>query len=213
MEVTYNKKVNFILKLFWIFFIGSIFGFIVEIFYGLLMDKVLILRKGLLYGPFIQVYGAGAVAYYVLLTYTKKPRKIFLTGMVLGGIIEYIFSFLQEVIFGTISWDYSDLFLNVNGRTSLFYCFLWGLIGIVYLKSIYPLLEKIDKILINKTVRIATYILFAFMIYDITISCIAGVRQDRRKNNIPAKNKIEQYIDYKYPDEYMDKVYINKKEV
>ena len=53
-----KKTINFILKTFLIFFIGSIIGFFVEIVYGLITHKVLMIRKGLLYGPFIQVYGA-----------------------------------------------------------------------------------------------------------------------------------------------------------
>ena len=186
-----KKTINFILKTFLIFFIGSIIGFFVEIVYGLITHKVLMIRKGLLYGPFIQVYGAGAVAYYILTSYVKETKKVFLVGMIMGGIIEYIFSFLQEIIFGTISWDYSHMILNINGRTCVLYCIFWGILG----------------------VKIITCILLAFMIFDVTISCIAGIRQNERRKNIPPDNKLESFIDKKYPDEYMDKVYINKKEV
>ena len=51
------------------------------------------------------------------------------------------------------------------------------------------------------------------MIFDITISCMAGIRQDERKKRIPPENRLEEFIDMKYPDEFMDKVYIIKKEV
>ena len=200
------KKVrNYILKIFLIFFLGSIFGFFI--------DKILIFKKGLIYGPFIQVYGAGAVAFYLLICKIKQPVKLFLAGMIMGGIVEYLFSFLQEVIFGTISWDYSHMIFDINGRTSLLYCVFWGLIGVIYAKTAFPMFNKLDLVLENQFARIITYILFVFMIFDIGISSIAGMRQDARKNQIPPRNKIETFIDEHYPDELMDKVYVNKKEV
>ena len=202
-----------ILKIFLIFFIGSIFGFFIEIVYGLLMDKMLVFRKGLIYGPFIQVYGVGAVAYYLLICKVKKPIQLFFAGMIIGGILEYIFSFLQEAIFGTISWDYSGMLLNINGRTSLLYCFFWGLISVIYLKLVFPWVDKLDIFLENKFARFVTYGLLLFMIFDMVISCVAGMRQDARKNQIPPRNKVETFIDNHYPDEFMDKVYVNKKEV
>ena len=208
-----EKKRDYILKIFLIFFIGSIFGFLLEIIYGLLMDKMLIFRKGLIYGPFIQVYGVGAVFYYLLICKVKEPKKLFVISFVMGGIIEYIFSFLQEVIFGTISWDYSGMFLDINGRTSFLYCFFWGLIGVVYLKLLFPWIEKLDVIIMNRLARIVIYGLFIFMIFDVIISCMAGMRQDARKNQIPPKNRVDSFIDRYYPDEFMDKVYVNKKEV
>ena len=71
-----NSKINFILKIFLIFFIGSIFGFLIEILYGLIIDRVLMFRRGLIYGPFIQVYGVGAVLYYLLICYILQTAHI-----------------------------------------------------------------------------------------------------------------------------------------
>ena len=77
----------------------------------------------------------------------------------------------------------------------------------------YKTLKKLAVHILNKGVKIITCILLAFMIFDVTISCMAGIRQNERRKNIPPDNKLESFIDKKYPDEYMDKVYINKKEV
>ena len=87
------------------------------------------LRQGLIYGPFIPVYGIGAVIYYLILNNIniKSKWKIFLITMVLGGVTEYICSLVQEKVFGTISWDYSYLPFNFNGRTSLLHCTYWEL--------------------------------------------------------------------------------------
>ena len=51
------------------------------------------------------------------------------------------------------------------------------------------------------------------MTADIVISCMAGARQDERHKNIPPKNDVDVFLDNTYPDEFLDKVYNNKKEV
>ena len=64
-EMSKEKKVDFLIKIFWIFVIGSVFGFIIEILYILVYTRTIEIRQGLIYGPFIQVYGIGAVLYYL----------------------------------------------------------------------------------------------------------------------------------------------------
>lgn len=38
-------------------------------------------------------------------------------------------------------------------------------------------------------------------------------KQKQRMFNIPPRNKIDMFLDNTYPDEYMDKIYNNKKEI
>ena len=121
-KVQKRTIINFIIKIFWIFIIGSVFGFFAEMLYTLVYSRTLQIRQGLIYGPFIQVYGVGAIAYYILVSKVKTPKEVFIYGTVMGGVLEYLFSFFQEIFFGTISWDYSKFFLNLNGRICLLYC-------------------------------------------------------------------------------------------
>ena len=145
------KAINkFILICFWIFVIGSVFGFFAEMLYTLAYTRTFVIRKGLIYGPFIQVYGMGAVAYYFLIKTEKDPMKVFFKGMLLGGALEYLTSFFQEIFFSSVSWDYSGMLLNLNGRTSIQYCIYWGIIGVFFLKMIYPVLQRIEKFLRKK---------------------------------------------------------------
>lgn len=212
-EIKDKKIINFIIRIFWIFIIGSVFGFFAEMIYTLVYTRTLQIRQGLIYGPFVQVYGIGAMAYYILISQVKEPKKAFFLGMAMGGILEYLCSFFQEIFFGTISWDYRNLFMNLNGRTCLLYCVYWGIIAVAFLKIIYPLLEKIDYLIYKKWVRVLTVFFIIFMTFDITISCIAADRQQKRRNNIPPKNKVEIFLDEHYPDELLNRVYNNKKDI
>lgn len=210
-----NKLREELTILFWIFIIGSIAGFIFEITVVLFQKGHFELRQGLIYGPFIPVYGIGAILYYVVLNKIKLKNKlqIFLITMLLGGLTEYLCSFMQEKLFGTISWDYSYLPFNIQGRTSLLHCIYWGIGGILYVTYIEPLIEKMREKINKNIIRIITIILAIFMIFDITISWMAAERQIERKSNVEPENKIDLFFDEYYPDEYIDRIFNNKKYV
>ena len=211
-----DKKVKKELTiLFWVFIIGSIAGFIFEVIVVFFQKGHFELRQGLIYGPFIPVYGIGAMCYYIVLSKTKIKNKIqiFLITMILGGITEYLCSLIQEKAFGTISWDYSYLPFNINGRTSLLHCIYWGIGGVLYITYIDPFLNKmIDKTNI-KAFDLITIILSIFIIFDISISWMAADRQTERKNNIEPENRLDIFLDKNYPDEYMNRIFNNKKDV
>ena len=213
MRSNIAKGINFIIKIFWIFVIGSVFGFVVEMLYATIYTRTLVIRQGLIYGPFIQVYGAGAVAYYLLITKFKEPKEAFFAGAIMGGILEYLFSFFQEIFFGTISWDYSKFIFNLNGRICSLYCVYWGIIAVAFLKIIYPWIQKIEPLIYKKSVRILTVFMILFMTFDIAISSLAASRQQERRKNIPPKNDLDVFLDKQYPDEFLDRIYNNKKNV
>ena len=103
--------------------------------------------------------------------------------------------------------------MNLNGRTSLLYCVYWGIIAIVYLKMIYPAFQKMEPMIEKISVRIFTVFFMLFMIFDITISCMAGNRQQERRKNVPANGPVDEFLDRAYPDELLDRIYNNKKDV
>lgn len=201
---------NFV-KIFWVFVIGCIAGYIMEVAFNFFWTRSFETRQGLIYGPFAPVYGLGTVAFYLILPKIKNIFNVFWVSAVLGGVTEYLCSFFQEKLFGTISWDYSDLFMNINGRTSLTYCILWGILGVVFIKLIYPYIEKrFKKINVNVVTKFVTAFAVVFMVFNISISSMAAKRQYERREKIKADNVIDEFLDEHYPDELLDKVYSNK---
>ena len=212
------EKKNLIKELiivFWLFIIGSILGYIFEMIVVLFQKGYFESRQGLIYGPFTPVYGIGAIIYYLILNSIKQDNKIkiFFITAILGGITEYICSLVQEKVFGTISWDYSYLIFDINGRTSLLHCSYWGIAGILYVTYIDSFLEKLKCKIDEKSLKIVSIIFAVFMLFDISISCIAANRQTERRNNISPESKLDLFLDKYYPDEYMDKIFANKREV
>lgn len=208
-----KQIINEILKIFWIFIIGSIIGWIFELIVVILQTGHFEIRQGLIYGPFIPVYGIGGMMYYIAfkLIKTRNPVKVFFITLVLGGITEYICSYIQEVIFGSISWDYSHLPFNLNGRTSLLHCTYWGFAGIMYISWIEPLLAGLENIMKDMSLKIITVLLAIFMLFDITISWMAIARQKNRFLGKEPRNVVETFLDKYYPDEFIDTIFSNKK--
>lgn len=209
-----RKVLEELIILFWLFILGSIIGYIFEMIVVLFQKGYFESRQGLIYGPFTPVYGIGMVVYYLILNSinTQNKMEVFFVTMLLGGITEYLCSFVQEKAFGTISWDYSYLRFHLNGRTSLLHCTYWGIAGVLYKICIVPKIEQWRKLIDRKSLQIITSFVLIFMIFNITISCVAAERQTERKRNIEPKDKLDVFLDEYYPDEIMDKIFANKKE-
>ena len=215
MIVDKERIIQKLTKIFWIFLIGSIIGYGLEMIVGLVQNGHFVSRQGLLFGPFIQVYGVGLVAYYLVISNIRKKSyiKIFFITMLLGGIVEYLFSYLQETWFGTISWDYSNLLFNIHGRTSLLHCLYWGIGGVLFVRFILPLVRNLNEWCKNTNFRYITAFLVLFITFDIVMSGMAGSRQLERKNNIAANGYIDNFFDEYYPDEKLEQIYSNAKTV
>jgi len=213
-----EKILNKIIELFWLFVIGSIGGYIFETILVICKGHYE-LRTGFVYGYFIPVYGIGLVVYHLVLSNIKfnKLQKwqqiiiVFFITAILGGITEYISSFLQEKCFGTISWDYTYLKINFAGRTSLLHSCYWGIMGTLYYLFALPLVNKIQNLYSYKTFRIITVFMSVFIIFDIIISSMALYRQNERRMNIEATSMLQIYLDSHYTDEYLKSIYPNMK--
>ena len=210
-----SSKFNEIFKAFIIFMIGSILGYVVEMIVALVQNGHFVSRQGLLYGPFTPVYGIGILVYYIFFRIVKNRDKkiVFISSMILGGITEYLCSYIQEKAFGTVSWDYSNWLFNIDGRTTLIHCTYWGFAGLLYVSYIEPLIPKIEEAVRNHKIKIMATSVAIFMVFNVAISSMAAIRQKERQKNIAANSKIDVFLDNAYPDEYMDEIFENQKRV
>ena len=116
----------------WAFVIFSFLGVVVEMAFFLVMEGALESRLGLLYLPLRPMYGVGGVACMLLLHgFLRRPLLIFLLGMLICTMVEYIAGVVMEKAFGTVFWDYSDKPLNLQGRVCLQYSVCWGLLALL----------------------------------------------------------------------------------
>lgn len=199
----FAQGINFS-KLFWIFMMGCLIGFILETVWCLVRPPHQFqLRVGVLYGPFIPIYGLGAVAMTIFLyrLYNKSNIFIFFACALIGGVFEYICGLVQEIVFGSVSWDYSDSFLSLGGRVNLMFAVFWGMIGLVWIKDIYPRLSALVEKMPVKTGRIITSVVAVLMAVNLLLSAMAVYRQKERLHGVPASNSISNFLDKYYDDD------------
>lgn len=153
---------------------------------------------------FCGIYGVGAVVLILSLRYFNKNNyTLFLGGCLVGSIVEYIMSLLGEIIFDARWWDYSNRFLNINGRICLLYAIFWGVLSLILMRIINPQVDRFINYIkskINiKILKTITCAGFIFIIIDALVSGIAMnlfLMRMTVENNLNVKNKekvIEQY--------------------
>ncbi len=203
-------------KLFSIFIIGSIVGCYYEMIYNFFRHLILYgdifwdIRTGVIYGPFNVIYGFGAMLMAKFLCEKNlKWWKIFLYGAVVGGLCEYILSLLQEIFTGTVSWNYSGYFLNINGRTTIPYMLFWGLLCLLFVEVVYPFISKLLNKIPYRIGSIIFNIMVVFLSIDMFLSFSAVIRQYLRRCNYPPYTFYGEFLDRAYPDEVLKKVYSN----
>lgn len=214
-------------KLVSLFFIGAFLGDITETIFCLLTTGILMSRSSVVYGPFSIVWGLGC-ALLTLFLYryrNKSDRYIFMAGTLLGGAYEYVCSVFTELVFGTVFWDYSGFAFNLGGRINLLYCFFWGIAAVVWLKGIYPHLSGLVERIPPRPGKILCNFMIVFMIFNMILSSLALARYTER-NTVPAaagngqmisadaaENPLNRFLDARFPDERMERIYPNAKMV
>lgn len=198
-------------KLFWVFFIGCFLGVVAErtwcfVRYGLYEPRV-----GLIYGPFNLVYGIGAWALTLVLYPFRNRGKIFsfLGGAIVGSAVEYACSWFQEMVFGSVSWDYSNQPFNLNGRICLLYSVYWGVLGVLWIKEFYPRMAHYILKIPNRIGKILTYVLLVFMVFNTVMTGLTTLRWMNRSHGKPASNALDVYLDEHYPNERMESILSN----
>lgn len=194
-----EKKEIKIYDLIWYFIIFSILGMVIETLYCYITTGVIESRKGLIWGPFCPVYGIGAVVLiYVLNRYRKNWLLLFITGTILGSVVEYMLSFGLEAIYGIRFWEYSYITENLNGRICIPYSIFWGMLSILVIKLIKPIIDKLINLIPQYFGKKLEIVLIIFLILDTfcTIYAIEVCKNDILFSNseIEAKSSVEKNL-------------------
>lgn len=197
------------------FIIYSFLGYIIETIFGIVTMGIWECRQSFLYGPFLGIYGVGAVAIILFSQFFDKNNfTLFLGGYAIGTAVEYAVSFLTEAILETKWWDYSGKILNINGRVCLLYSSFWGILTVFLVRKVNP---KIDQFMRFLKKKISIKVLksgVAFLIIFLAIDCLATCyAQDQFitrmvvEKGIPVSNYEE--VQRKYEKTYQNEALAN----
>ena len=157
-----QKFIDFLCYLFLIFLIGCVTGWIYEeIFYWI--TEGMLRNRGILYGPWLPIYGIGALGIYAMKPVKKHPVLLFVLCAVISGVVEYIIGYVSLRFFGMRLWDYRGLLWNLDGIICFRSVMSFAILGIVFHYLLEPKVEKLVQGIrpkIFRTLCLAVFILF-----------------------------------------------------
>ncbi len=171
LEQTHYMRHYSISSLIMIFFSFCFVGWLWEVVIHIINDGRFV-NRGVLHGPWLPIYGSGAVLILLALNMLrKKPFWEFVASIALCGTIEYFGHWMLEKLFnGQKWWDYTGYFLNLNGRICAEGLLVFGLAGIACVYFIGPLLDSLFARMSPKIRRPLCLILLAVFIVDVIYS-------------------------------------------
>lgn len=125
------------------FYIYSFFGWCFESTLVSVCKKRLI-NRGFMRGPFLPLYGSGAIMMLVVSKpFQKRVSLVYLSGCAGATALEYVTGVVMEALFGVRYWDYSHKRFNYKGHICLSSSLTWGGLTVIVTRYLHPMVERV----------------------------------------------------------------------
>lgn len=146
---------NILLKLAYLFFIGSVLGWGIEVIFRRFFSAANPERKwinpGFCTGPYLPLYGSGLCILYLVASLEERPllsdptwNKVLVIVLMalLMTLIEYISGMLSLKVNKVRLWDYTNQWGNIEGVICPKFSLIWGLCGAAYDFFVHPYIKS-----------------------------------------------------------------------
>lgn len=202
-----NKHTINYFELFWLFMAGNVLGVLIEGVFCYVVHGYWETHTVAIWGPFCIIYGIGAVCLYIGAIVLEKQHIIvqFLIYASVATVIEYLCGILLKYGLHMRAWDYSGMFLNIDGIVCFSFSVIWGLFGIAFAKWCVSPLRILFMKSHGRFWDIATIGFSVFMAINLVFTSLCLIRWSKRYHGVAPQNSIEQYIDMKWDNQKMQK--------
>ena len=107
---------------------------------------------------------------YFLRPVSDNIPLLFVSGMVLTSVIEYITGYLLEKLFATKWWDYSSRRFNIHGRVCLRNSLMFGALSVVAVRVIDPVIRGGIYALPATVCAVLSIVFGAMMVADLVVT-------------------------------------------
>ena len=132
-----------------LFVIGSLFGWVLELFFRRFVSQKKWMNPGFLTGPYLPIYGFGVAVLYgvsnIPLGIEIQVVDIVLRILIIGigmTLIEFVAGLIFIKGFKIKLWDYSNRKGNIMGIICPIFSFAWLVVGSLYYFLLNPLLVQ-----------------------------------------------------------------------
>ncbi len=191
---------NLFLILAFLFFIGSLAGWVTELFFRRFVSAANPERKwinpGFCVGPYLPLYGFGLCILYLVASlerfeWISHPiwSKIALLALmaVCMTAIEYIAGVASLKIAKVRLWDYSNEWGNIQGIVCPKFSLIWATLGAVYYFFIHPyILGALDWLSRNLAFSFVIGVFFGVFVIDVVYSAqlISKIKRFAEENDV-----------------------------
>lgn len=152
------------------FYVYCVFGWCFESTYVSLKKRKFV-NRGFLNGPFLPIYGTGAITIlFITLPVQKWPVAVYFAGALAATVLEYITGELMEALFKVRYWDYSEQKLNYKGHICLSSSIAWGFLSLFAVYIFQRPLEKFVFAFPEKVLIVFVYVVTIILVIDCTLS-------------------------------------------
>lgn len=187
---------SWFLELAFIFFIGSVAGWILEVFFRRFTTSNVErkwINPGFCTGPYLPLYGWGLCTLYMLAElekYSLNKVWLFIIMAVCMTVIEYIAGIISLKIGKVRLWDYTEEWGNIQGIICPKFSLIWAILGAIYYFLIHPhILEAIHWLSQNLAYSFAIGMFYGVFIIDMSHSfnLIAKLKKFADENDVVVK--------------------------
>ena len=175
------------LSLAYLFFIGSVCGWLLEVLYrNLTRQQEKMVNPGFCTGPYLPLYGFGLCILYLVAGLERRHiiedpewNHVFLLFVMAISMtaIEYVAGIVCLKFFKVRLWDYSDLPGNIQGIICPKFSIIWGIIGAVYYFVLHPhIVMAVNWLAENLAFSFVIGMFFGIFIIDVAHSANLVVR-------------------------------------
>lgn len=191
---------NLALVLAFLFFIGSMAGWVMELLFRRFFSRANPERKwinpGFCTGPYLPLYGSGLCILFLIaeleeLHWIADPVwnrvVLFLAMAICMTVIEYIAGIVSLRCFKVRLWDYSGQWGNIQGIICPKFSLAWALLGAAYYFLIHPyILNALSWLSNNLTFSFFIGLFYGVFILDVVHSAklVAKLKQFSERNDV-----------------------------
>lgn len=132
-----------------LFVIGSLLGWVIELFFRRFVSQKKWMNPGFLTGPYLPIYGFGVLTLYVVSNFpfgiTNQVVDIIVHILIIGvgmTVIEFLAGLIFIKGFKVKLWDYSDRKGNIMGIICPSFSLIWLAVGSLYYFLLNPVLVE-----------------------------------------------------------------------
>ncbi len=128
-------------------------------------------NRGFLKGPFLPIYGSGALAVLVsTLPVRECPALVYIFGLIGATLLELVTGICMENLFHVRYWDYSNQKFHYKGHICLSSSVAWGFFSLAMIYGFHKPIERMVLGLPYRFTNVSSFILTAIVAADFAVS-------------------------------------------